>query len=809
MVAGAPYEDGGTSGINSTPTYNGGNGNNSGAAFIFVRSGTTWSEQAYLKSGNNSPLDEFGTAVGVSGNTVLVGSPHEDSGTTGVNSVPDTNGTDSGAGYVFTLSGSTWSQEAFVKSSNTQVGTGVGDFFGKAVAISGDTVVIGAESEDSGTNGINSMSDESRSDSGAAYVFVRAGGAWIQQAYLKASNASWSHWFGRSVGVSGDTIVVGSPRENSNSTGVNSVPNNSISYYGAAYVFVRSGSTWSQQAYLKPMQINAGDNFGESVAVNGDTVVVGAPDEDSSIGGVNFTPNESASSAGAAYVFVRSGTTWSQQAYLKAVQVSAGDLFGTSVAVSGTSVIVGARSEDSSTSGINSSPNETASAAGAAYVFVRNGTAWSQQAYLKASNTGTGDRFGSAVTISSNTAIVGAAGEDSGTTGVNSVPDEGGADSGAAYVFQRTGSSWIQQAYLKAGNSVVTDEFGCSVAVSGDSVVVGARYEDSSTTGINSTPNDAGNGFDAGAAYLFSRTGSTWSQQAYLKASNAGTDDEFGYSVAIDGGTLVVGAYREASSTTGANGTPDDYSQGAGAAYMFSGFGPDTNPPASGTMSLSPSSTFDPLAALTVSFAGWTDDSLPLSYEVYIDDIIIGVKGSSASRNVTGPTTPGVHTLKGRIYDALNNMTEVTQSFTVRTSTQSFTHVLTNAGLAGGDAALDATPHNDGVENLLKYAFNMNLSGPDAATMPPGGSSGLPGIATQPNGASSIFRYEFVRRRNSGLIYTPQKSPDISNPALWTNLTDVPTVISIDAVWERVVYDEPYNAATTPKCFGRVQVTLP
>lgn len=121
----------------------------------------------------------------------------------------------------------------------------------------------------------------------------------------------------------------------------------------------------------------------------------------------------------------------------------------------------------------------------------------------------------------------------------------------------------------------------------------------------------------------------------------------------------------------------------------------------------------------------------------------------------------------------------------------------------------NATPRHDGVPNLLKYAFNMNAAGPDAATMAPGGSSGLPGITAQPNGAASIFRYEFVRRKNSGLIYTPQKSGELANPASWTSLMDTPTVISIDANWERVIYEEPYDAAITPKCFGRVQVTLP
>jgi hypothetical protein len=134
---------------------------------------------------------------------------------------------------------------------------------------------------------------------------------------------------------------------------------------------------------------------------------------------------------------------------------------------------------------------------------------------------------------------------------------------------------------------------------------------------------------------------------------------------------------------------------------------------------------------------------------------------------------------------------------------------ITAAGLSGPNAALTATPNGDGVPNLLKYAFNMNLSGPDAATMPPGGSRGLPGITAQPNGGASVFRFEFLRRKNSGLIYTPQKSGMLSNPASWVPLTDLPTVISIDATWERVIYEEHYDAATTPMNFGRVQVTLP
>jgi hypothetical protein len=177
------------------------------------------------------------------------------------------------------------------------------------------------------------------------------------------------------VAVSGDTAVIGAIGEDSSTTGVNSTPNELAGSAGAAYVFVRSGTTWSQQAYLKPAAVGttqAVDRFGISVAVSGDTVVVGADQEDSSMTGVDSTPDELANSAGAAYVFMRSGTTWSQQASLKPAAVGttqALDLFGYSVAVSGDTVVVGAYQEDSTTTGVNSTPNEGASNSGAAYVF--------------------------------------------------------------------------------------------------------------------------------------------------------------------------------------------------------------------------------------------------------------------------------------------------------------------------------------------------------------------------------------------------------------------------------------------------------
>ena len=214
--------------------------------------------------------------------------------------------------------------------------------------------------------------------------------------------------------------------------------------------------------------------------------------------------NNSASQAGAAYVFVRNGATWTQQAYLKASNTDAFDLFGYSAAVSGDTVVVGAYGEASHATGIDGDQTDnSASQAGAAYVFVRNGITWTQQAYLKASNTNGGDFFGYSVAVTGDTVVAGAFGEDGNSTGIGGDQTNNTApQSGAAYVFLRTGVIWTQQTYLKASNTDAGDFFGYSVAASSDTTVVGAYAEASSATGIggNQTDNQAP---QAGAAYVF------------------------------------------------------------------------------------------------------------------------------------------------------------------------------------------------------------------------------------------------------------------------------------------------------------------
>ena len=417
------------------------------------------------------------------------------------------------------------------------------------------------------------LSSEDWSGIRAAREACNPGQAWQQEAYIKASNPDFDDHFGVVLAVSGDTVVVGAPAEDSHATGVNGdQASNGAPGSGAVYIFVRNGATWSQQAYLKPSNTELFDSFGTSVAIAGDTVVVGAPGEDSAAAGVGGNEQDnSLSGAGAAYVFVRSGTTWTQQAYLKAFAPYYMLKFGETVAVSGDFVVVGAPFEDINAIGVNGPPlSGGLMNSGAAFVFVRNGTSWSTDAYLKASDTEGGALFGSSLAASGDTLIVGAWGEASSSTGVNGEQMNTAAlQSGAAYVFVRNGMTWSQQAYLKASNTGTEDFFGWTVALSKDTAVVGAPWEDSAAVGVNGVQDDE-NANSAGAAYVFVRSGTSWSQQAYLKASNTGTLDKFGSAVAVHDDTVLVSAPFEDSSATGLNGNQTDNSfLDAGAVYAF------------------------------------------------------------------------------------------------------------------------------------------------------------------------------------------------------------------------------------------------
>ncbi len=543
-----------------------------------AQNATLIAQQAYIKASNTggpSPGetglgvgDNFGWSVASSGDTMVIGAPGEDSNATSVNGNQTNNSAlDSGAAYVFVRDGTNWVQQAYLKASNT----GANDFFGISVAISGHTIVVGAYGEDSNATGVNgNQTNNSATDSGAAYVFVREGTNWSQQAYLKASNTGPIDWFGRHVALSGDTVVVCALFEDSNATGVNgNQTNNSTTDSGAAYVFVRGGTNWSQQAYLKASNTGGpspgdsfGDKFGGSVGISGDTIVVGAYEEDSNADGVNGNQsNNSDHQAGAAYVFVRNGTNWSQEAYLKASNSGAGDEFGYRVAISGDTIVVGADGESSKATGVNGDEiDNSALYAGAAYVFVRNGTNWSQQAYLKASNTDVDDNFGASVAIIGDTVVVGAKNEASKATGVNGDQSDNSASiAGAAYVFVRSATNWSQQAYLKPSNTRTYGEFGISLAVSGDTVVVGADGDFSNATGVNGNQSNTNAPF-SGAAYVFTGLGPPAPQLAIERSAS---DVQISWPVVASGFVLEETTDLNPSSTVGWTQVPFPYQTNA------------------------------------------------------------------------------------------------------------------------------------------------------------------------------------------------------------------------------------------------------
>ena len=262
---------------------------------------------------------------------------------------------------------------------------------------------------------------------------------WAQQAYIKASNPDESDWFGSSVALDKDTLVVGSTEEASKAAGVNGDQrDNSVKHAGALYVFVRRGTTWTQQAYIKSPHPDVFDRFGSSIALDDDTLVAGAPLESSSARGLGGDSRDNTRlGSGAAYVFVRRGTLWTQEAYIKASNADREDNFS-QVALQGDLLVASAAGEDSGASGVNGAQaDNSVSGSGAVYVFVRSSAGWQQRAYLKAAYPGEGDSFGARVSLDRNTIAVGAPEEDGGSGGINgNQNDDSVKNSGAVYTYR-------------------------------------------------------------------------------------------------------------------------------------------------------------------------------------------------------------------------------------------------------------------------------------------------------------------------------------------------------------------------------------
>jgi hypothetical protein len=314
----------------------------------------------------------------------------------------------------------------------------------------------------------------------AAAFGIESGPA--QEAKLVSPGAADGSYLGYSVAVSGDTALLGVRGANDSA--------------GEARVYTRSGTTWTRQATLTGGDTVINNTFGYSVALQGDTAVVGAIRNDSD--------------RGAAYVFTRSGTTWTQQAKLVATDAQVDDWLGLSVAISGDTIVSGAYGVDAYR--------------GAVFVFRRTGAVWAQEAKLSAADGAESDTLGRSVSISGDAVAVGTEARDT--------------RRGAVYVFRRAGTDWAQEAEFTLPDAAEFDYFGNSVALVGDTLLVGAY-------GRNGR----------GAAYVYERTDGVWSQTQELVADDAATSDAFGIAVAMSGGTMVVGAYGKDSSR--------------GAAYVF------------------------------------------------------------------------------------------------------------------------------------------------------------------------------------------------------------------------------------------------
>jgi hypothetical protein len=315
-----------------------------------------------------------------------------------------------------------------------------------------------------------------------------------QVAKLLANDAAAQDFFGDSVAVAGDTAVIGAPDDDDNG------PSS-----GSAYVFMRDGSgVWSFSTKLTASDAAAGDFFGDAVTISGNTIIIGAPGDDSS--------------TGAAYVFMRSATVWSERDKLTASDGALNDNFGSAVALQGaTEAVIGARGDDSST--------------GAAYVFERLANVWSQQYKLTASDGAPGDGFAAsmALAIANNTIVIGAPGDDSST--------------GAAYVFGWTGTAWSQQDKLTASDGAPNDNFGSATTLA-----------DSSTAFVGAP----GDNWSTGAVYVFARSANVWSEQDKLTAIDGAADDGFGHSVSVSGGRAAIGSFGD-----------DDNGSSSGSAYVY------------------------------------------------------------------------------------------------------------------------------------------------------------------------------------------------------------------------------------------------
>ncbi len=459
-----------------------------GAVYIFTRqpgvNGSTWSEEQLLRAGDGAANDHFGSALALDGDTLLVGAPEANIG----------GDVDQGAAYVFDYAGGVWSEAQKL----TAAGGSAGDNFGFSLALDGDNAILGAYRAEVGGN----------AEQGAAYLFTRNGSGWSEQAQLSAAGGAPFDHFGFSTALNGAYALVGAP--DAEVAGEDE--------QGAAYLFQDAGASWSEQQRLTAGDGAAGDQFGGSVALEDGSALVGAP-----AAAVDGHPMQ-----GAAYHFSPDAGGWSERQKLTAGDGAADDSFGSCLAPAGDTLVVCAY-------GVEAGGN---SSQGAAYIFTRRDQGlWAEQQKLLARDGAAEDFFGISAAIDQDTAMVGAYLADAG----------GLEDAGKVYLMERGPIPWPESSVNAPADGADGDNFGVSVALDGNTAVVGAYRHM-----VAGRPNQ-------GAAYVFARNGGYWVQQQQLTAGDGGEDDYFGVSVALDGETLVVGAFR--ADVAGAN--------RQGAVYVF------------------------------------------------------------------------------------------------------------------------------------------------------------------------------------------------------------------------------------------------
>lgn len=375
------------------------------AVDVYRTAGGKYAFESHLTAKHGHPSDNFGNSVAISGDRLVVGAPFEDSGARGVDgNRDDETSQDSGAAYIYVRKNGVWSEEAYVKASNT----GPYDWFGFSVSLRGDWLAVGAPYECGGATNINGQEDdEGAPSSGAVYLFTRGASGWTQVAYVKRPpTASASRaWFGMHVTLADHQLAVGAPNEDVHDpTDVTSDPP-LLTGAGAAYVLLEHAGVWEHEARVQASNPGFGDMFGNDVALAGDVLAVGAPYEDSSAQGINGDQsNNDSETSGAAYTFLRTPDGFVQSAYLKPDNSQAGNLFGSNLALSGTTLAVSAWTESRRD--------------GSVYLFGIVNEQWAQMSELVAAwarpnapDDGLSNTFGMAVALSPRGVIVGAPSE--------------------------------------------------------------------------------------------------------------------------------------------------------------------------------------------------------------------------------------------------------------------------------------------------------------------------------------------------------------------------------------------------------------